>query len=242
MKTYIMKACAAILALALLLALAACGAETNGPSAEPRPAEEQTEKETVEEKKDTGGEETAENGKTDTDETGETRSEEETAETAVPGKKTLVVYFSATGTTKGVAEMIAAIEDADLYEIRAAVEYTDADLNWHDSRSRTSLEQNDKTVRPEIGSGPVELKGYERIYVGFPIWWGEEPRILDTFAESCDFTGITVIPFCTSSSSGIGRSGLNLAECAGSGNWLEGRRFGAGASEEELRDWIESLK
>ena len=80
------------------------------------------------------------------------------------------------------------------------------------------------------------------MYLGFPIWWGQEPRILDTFVENCDFDGITVIPFCTSSSSGIGRSGQNLADNAGSGNWLEGRRFAGGVSEEDLRSWIEGLK
>ena len=155
--------------------------------------------------------------------------------------KVLVAVFSATGTTKGVAEKIAAIENAELYEIKAAQEYTAADLDWHDSSSRTTAEQNDKSVRPAIGSAPISLDGYERIYIGYPIWWGEEPRILDTFVESCDFTGITVIPFCTSGGSGIGRSGQNLAENAGTGNWLEGRRFSGGVSESELQSWIDSL-
>ena len=155
---------------------------------------------------------------------------------------TLVVFFSATGTTKGVAEKIAALTDADLYEIKAAQEYTDADLNWHDSKSRTTLEQNDHSVRPEIAGEAVSLDGYSVVYIGYPIWWGEEPRILDTFVESCDFSGVTVIPFCTSSSSGIGRSGQNLADNAGSGNWLDGKRFGAGASESDLQAWIDSLR
>ena len=154
---------------------------------------------------------------------------------------TLVVVFSATGTTLGVAEKIAAIENADLYEIKAAQEYTSDDLNWHDSGSRTSIEQNDKNARPEIGSEPLSLEGYEKIYIGFPIWWGEEPRIMDTFAETYSFDGITMIPFCTSGSSGIGRSGQNLAELSGSGNWLEGKRFGGGVSESDLTEWIGSL-
>ena len=97
-------------------------------------------------------------------------------------------------------------------------------------------------MRPEIGSETVSLAGYSTIYIGFPIWWGEEPRILDTFVEAYNFDGITMIPFCTSSSSGLGRSGQNLEENAGSGTWLEGKRFGAGASEDELRDWIEGLR
>lgn len=167
---------------------------------------------------------------------------ESAAGTPAPaGKDTLVVYFSATGTTRAVAEQIAAITDADLYEIKAAQEYTEADLNWHDSSSRTTIEQNDKNARPEIGSGTVSLEGFTTIYIGYPIWWGEEPRIMDTFVERYDFDGMTLIPFCTSSSSGIGRSGQNLADNAGSGTWLDGKRFGAGVSEDVLREWIEGL-
>lgn len=155
---------------------------------------------------------------------------------------TLVVYFSATGTTKDVAEKIAGITGADTYEIKAAQEYTDADLNWNDSSSRSTKEQNDSSARPEIGSDAVSLDGYTTIYIGYPIWWGEEPRIMDTFVESHSFDGITMIPFCTSGSSGIGRSGQNLADNAGTGTWLEGKRFGAGASEDEIRSWIDGLQ
>ena len=181
-------------------------------------------------------------------ETPEGAQEDEAAETeAAPAENTaseggvLVVFFSATGTTKGVAEKIAALENADLYEIKAAQEYTDDDLNWHDSSSRTTKEQNDSSARPEIGSEPISLEGYSKIYVGYPIWWGEEPRIMDTFAESYDFTGKTLIPFCTSGGSGIGRSGRNLAENAGAGNWLEGQRFSGGVSEADLQSWIDEL-
>ena len=184
-----------------------------------------------------------------TNDTAEEPAETETAQTeeqeAVPdesGKDTLVVYFSATGTTKGVAEKIAAITGADIYEIKAAQEYTTEDLDWNDSDSRTTHEQNDASVRPEIGSDPVSLEGYSTIYIGFPIWWGEEPRIMDTFVESYNFDGITMIPFCTSSSSGIGMSGKNLESNAGSGNWLDGQRFGGGVSEEELQAWIDGLQ
>lgn len=162
-------------------------------------------------------------------------------DTTAAAGKTLVVFFSATGTTKGVAEKIAAIENADLYEIKAAQPYTAADLDWNDSNSRTTKEQNDKTARPAIGSDPLSLDGCTTIYIGYPIWWGEEPRILDTFVESYDFTGITLIPFCTSGGSGIGRSGRNLADNAGSGDWLDGQRFNGGVSEAELQTWIDSL-
>ena len=156
--------------------------------------------------------------------------------------KTLVVYFSATGTTKGVAEKIAKVTNADLYEIKAAQAYTDADLNWHDSSSRTTKEQNDKSVRPGIASEKLSLDGYTTIFIGYPIWWGEEPRIMDTFAESYSFDGITMIPFCTSGGSGIGRSGKNLEENAGSGTWLDGERLNSGVSEAELQTWIDSLQ
>ncbi|MBQ6313118.1 MAG: flavodoxin [Lachnospiraceae bacterium] len=180
--------------------------------------------------KDNGSETTAPK---QTDEAGSNDSNSENS--------TLVVYFSATGNTKGVAEKIASITGADIYEIKAVEEYTDADLDWNDSESRTTHEQNDPSVRPEIGSDPVSLEGYTTVYIGYPIWWGEEPRIMDTFVESYDFDGITMLPFCTSGSSGIGRSGKNLADNAGSGNWLEGARFGAGASEDEIRTWIEDM-
>ena len=141
------------------------------------------------------------------------------------GKNALVVYFSVTGNTKTIAEKIAILTDADIYEIKPAVEYTDADIDYGDSNSRTSKEQNDSTARPEIQSETISLEGYDTIYVGYPIWWGEAPRIMDTFVESYDFGDITMIPFCTSASSGIGNSGKNLAKNAGSGNGLKERDF-----------------
>ena len=187
-------------------------------------------------------------GKTEeaADGTAETAAEEQTeapaSDESGSGSEALVVYFSATGNTKGVAEKIASVTGADLYEIKAAQEYTEADLDWNDEDSRTTHEQNDPAFRPEIGSDPVSLDGYTTIYIGYPIWWGEEPRIMDTFVENYDFDGITVIPFCTSGGSGIGRSGQNLAENAGSGNWLEGGRLESGISEDELKTWIEGLE
>ena len=152
--------------------------------------------------------------------------------------KILVAVFSATGTTKGVAEKIAAITGADIYEIKAAQEYTSDDLNYNDPNSRTSMEQDDSDFRTEIGSDPVSLDGYTTVYIGYPIWWGEEPRIMDTFVESYNFDGITMIPFCTSGSSGIGRSGEHLKTNAGTGNWLDGQRFSGSTTEDELREWI----
>ena len=156
--------------------------------------------------------------------------------------KILVAVFSASGTTKGVAEKIAAITGADIYEIKAAQEYTSDDLNYNDPNSRTSMEQDDSDFRTEIGSDPVSLDGYTTVYIGYPIWWGEEPRIMDTFVESYNFDGITMIPFCTSGSSGIGRSGEYLKTNAGTGNWLDGQRFSGSTTEDELREWIEGLQ
>ena len=155
------------------------------------------------------------------------------------GAKTLVVYFSATGTTKGVAEQIVEAVNADTYEILAAQPYTADDLNWNDSNSRTTKEQNDKAVRPEIGSDAVSLDGYSTVFIGYPIWWGEEPRIMDTFVESYDFSGKTMIPFCTSASSPLGTSASNLHALAPDAVWKDGRRFAAGTSRETIEAWLQ---
>ncbi len=164
------------------------------------------------------------------------------AQTEAPHAKTLVIVFSATGTTKGVAQKIAKLTEADLYEIIPAEPYSEADLNYNDRNSRTTIEMNDQKSRPKIGSEDISLKGYETIYIGYPIWWGDAPRIMSTFVESHDFTGMTVIPFCTSGSSGIGRSGENLEKQAGTGKWLKGARFAGSVSEDDLKKWIDGLK
>ena len=179
---------------------------------------------------------------------GETADSTATGENNAPAEDmsahsdVLVAYFSATGTTKGVAERIAAVTSGNLYEILAADPYTGDDLNYNDNSSRSTTEQNDNNARPEIGSEDISLEGYTTIYLGFPIWWGEEPRILDTFVEKYSFDGITVIPFCTSGGSGIGRSGPNMEALAGSGTWLEGKRFSGNVSEADLQAWIDGLK
>ena len=154
----------------------------------------------------------------------------------------LVAYFSATGTTKGVAEKLASAVGGDLYEIVPAEPYSDADLNWNDRESRSTKEQNDKSARPGIASETLDLSGYTTVYVGYPIWWGEEPRILDTFAESYDFSGKTMIPFCTSGGSGIGSSGRNMEQLTSGATWLDGARFGGSVSEDELRAWADGLQ
>lgn len=167
-----------------------------------------------------------------------TGKEENKQNRAESNKDTLIVVFSATGTTKGVAERIAAITDADLYKIVPAQAYSSEDLNYNDPDSRATKEQNNPSVRPEIGSKKIDLSGYSRVFIGYPIWFGQEPRIMDTFVETYDFGSITVIPFCTSGSSGIGQSGKHLKENAGSGNWLEGQRFSGNVSEDELHSLL----
>ena len=157
------------------------------------------------------------------------------------GKDTIVVYFSATGTTKGVAERIANVTNADIFELIPAEPYSDADLDWNDKNSRTTIEMNDQKARPAIANDTVNLDSYTTVYIGYPIWWGDAPRIMSTFVEAHDFDGKTVIPFCTSGGSGIGRSGSNLASQAGSGKWLDGDRLDAGISESKIQDWINSM-
>lgn len=157
------------------------------------------------------------------------------------GNHILVAYFSATGTTKGVAETLADTMSADLFEIVPTDIYTDDDLNYNDNNSRSTIEQNDKSARPEISNTIDDLSKYDTVFIGYPIWWYEEPRIMDTFVESYDFADITVIPFCTSGGSGIGKSGSNLKDLANGGNWLDGDRLSGSLSESEANDWISSL-
>lgn len=158
-------------------------------------------------------------------------------------EKMLVIYFSATGTTKGIAEKIASVTGADLYEIVPKEPYTDEDLNYSDDSSRATVEQNDPDVRPEYEDIQVDIENdYSTIFIGYPIWWGQEPRIMDTFVESYNFEGKTIIPFCTSGSSGIESSSANLVEKAGTGNWLSGNRFSGSATEDEIKNWISGLE
>ena len=221
----------------LLISLLALGLVACGDSSQNKTVDEST---TVEES-NKGTEETNKENIQEDITSGENKPNEQESVSDSSGKNVLVVYFSVTGNTKTIAEKIATLTDANLYEIKPAVEYTDADIDYGDSKSRTSEEQSDSSTRPEIQSETISLEEYDTIYIGYPIWWGEEPRIMDTFVESYDFGDITMIPFCTSASSGIGNSGKNLATNAGSGNWLEGKRFSAQVSESELKDWIGNL-
>ena len=153
-------------------------------------------------------------------------------------KKTLIAYFSASGVTKKVAENMAKATGADLFEIEPAVKYTRADLNWMDRKSRSTLEMQDRSCRPAM-AGTVDVSPYEVILVGFPVWWYREPSIVDAFMESADFTGKTVVPFCTSGGSGLGDSAENMQALAKGAKVVNGKRFSASASAEELKNWAE---
>ena len=166
---------------------------------------------------------------------------EETPTEAVQENKSLVVVFSCTGTTKGIAEKIAALTGAELVDLVPAQPYTAEDLNYNDRSTRATVEQNTPDARPEIAED-ISLDGVTTLYLGYPIWWGQAPRIMSTFVESHDFTGITVIPFCTSGGSGAGRTGETLGEQAGTGNFLSSTRFSSGVSDNELQRWIDSHK
>ena len=238
---------AVLMVFTMAFSLAACGStNANGTSGTQTSETQNTSEDNTtvtETKKQSADNSTASEETAGTAATGEDSASDDTsAEDAAGHSDILVAYFSATGTTKGVAERIAAVTGGDLYEILAADPYTDDDLNYNDNSSRSTSEQNDKNVRPEIGSEDISLEGYTTIYLGFPIWWGEEPRILDTFVEKYSFEGITVIPFCTSGGSGIGRSGPDMEALAGSGTWLEGKRFSGNVSEADLQSWIDGLK
>lgn len=167
----------------------------------------------------------------------------DTSDTADGSGNVLVVYYSATGNTEAVANMIAEATGGDTFEVVPAEPYTDDDLNWTDDNSRVSREHEDESLRDvELVSTDVDnWDSYDTVFIGYPIWWGIAAWPMDTFVENNDFTGKTVIPFCTSSSSGLGDSGTLLAELAGTGDWQDGERFRSGASESDVQDWVESL-
>jgi len=157
--------------------------------------------------------------------------------------KTLVAYFSCSGVTEGLARTLAEVVKGDLYRIEPAVPYTDADLNWNNPQSRSSLEMRDKASRPAILGRVADMERYDTVYVGFPIWWYVAPTIINTFLESYDFSGKTVIPFATSGSSGVGETDRWLrASCPSQTRWRPARRFPGSAGEAELRDWVDGLK
>lgn len=167
------------------------------------------------------------------------------AQTKQTGKemKTLVTYFSATGTTKAAAEKLAKITDSDIYEIKPETLYTDADLDWHDKQSRSTIEMQDKSSRPEIADKNVKIENYDTIYIGFPIWWYIAPTIINTFLESYDFSGKTVILFATSGGSGFGKTLENLkGSCSSNTTIKEGKVFIGNPTEADIETWVKSMK
>lgn len=208
------KLTALFLSLAMVLSLAACGTNaSNETSAAP-------------------------------ESTGNTEEPSSQPETEGEAGGTLVVYYSATGNTEQVANYIANITGGDLFELEPVEPYTSDDLDWTNDNSRVSQEYYDESLRDvELVADTVEnWDSYDTIFIGYPIWWGIAAWPTDSFVEANDFTGKTVIPFCTSASSGLGESGELLSELAGTGDWQEGMRFRSSASEADVQEWLDMAK
>ena len=155
--------------------------------------------------------------------------------------KKLVAFFSASGTTKKVAQMIAEEVKADLFEIEPKVPYTKADLDWMNKKSRSSVEMSDKKYRPEIMEKEIDMSSYDEIFLGFPIWWYVAPTIINTFLESFDLSGKTIVPFATSGGSGMGKTNAGLAPSCRGAKLLDGKVFKMNVTAEELANWVKSL-
>lgn len=215
------KLIALLLSLMLVFSLAACG--NNPQAAETEPATSTPVSEETQEP--------------------ETLEETEAADTESTGGKTLVVYYSASGNTENVSNVIAKTLGADLFELEPVEPYSNDDLNWTNDDSRVTREHENEDERDvELVSATVDnWSEYDTVFIGYPIWWGIAAWPVDEFIETNDFTGKTVIPFATSASSGMGQSGELLAEMAGTGEWQEGQRFRSGASEDDIVAWVEGL-
>ena len=155
--------------------------------------------------------------------------------------RVLVAYFSATGNTENIAGHLEAVLDADLYEIVPQNPYTSADLNYNNSDSRASREQNDADARPAISGSVDNMEDYDVVFLGYPIWWGQAPKTVYTFLENYNFEGKTIVPFCTSGSSGIGSSATNMHDLAPDANWLSGQRFSGSADSSAIESWVDGL-
>lgn len=213
------KLTALILSLSMVFTLAACGSETVTVTSTPAPMSSPA-----------------------SEPDGEPSEEPAGAETDAPGAGggTLVVYFSATGNTETVAGYIAEAAGADVFVIEPAEPYTSSDLNWTDENSRVVQEYEDESLRDvELVTAEVpDWESYDTVLIGYPIWWGIAAWPVSSFVSANDFSGKTVIPFCTSSSSGLGQSGELLEEAAGSGTWLEGMRFSSSVSGSDVAEWV----
>ena len=211
-----------LLAALMILSLAACGSKTNNTPVQTPSNDTPTESTPAETPDDAA--------------TGD-------AYNTASGGKVLVVYYSASGNTKRVAEDIAEAAGGDLFEIVPTEVYTSDDLNWTNSDSRVSREHDDESLR-DVPLTTTEVENwddYDTVFIGYPIWWGIAAWPVDNFVKNNDFTGKTVIPFATSSSSGMGRSGTLLEEMAGTGDWQDGQRFSSGASQSDVADWVSGL-
>lgn len=232
--------------LAMIGLMAGCGSgsDTADSADTAETAEASDTAEAAEDTSETAGTTGEDASETETaDASEESASEDAAAETDSEGGKTLVVYYSATGNTENVANMIAEITGADVFELEPAEPYSDADLDWTDDSSRVVSEYENEDLRDiELVANTVDnWDSYDTVFIGYPIWWGIAAWPVDGFVEANDFTGKTVIPFCTSASSGLGESGQLLAEMAGTGDWQEGMRFRSGASQDDVQAWIDEL-
>ena len=216
------KLTALLLSVVLVLSLAACGSANKPASSTTRP-------------------ETS--APTEQPESSSTAPAESEPETQPETGKTLVVYYSASGNTERVAKDIAEAAGADLFEIVPTEVYTSEDLNWTNPDSRVSREHDDESLRdvPLTTTEVPDWESYDTVFIGYPIWWGIAAWPVDTFVKNNDFTGKTVIPFATSSSSGMGQSGSLLADMAGTGEWQEGQRFSSGVSSDDVQSWVNGL-
>ena len=221
------KLTALLLSVVLVLSLAACGSAN-------KPASSTTQPETSA---------PAEQPATEPSESSSTAPAESEPETQPETGKTLVVYYSASGNTERVAKDIAEAAGADLFEIVPTEVYTSEDLNWTNPDSRVSREHDDESLRdvPLTTTEVPDWDSYDTVFIGYPIWWGIAAWPVDTFVKNNDFTGKTVIPFATSSSSGMGQSGSLLADMAGTGEWQEGQRFSSGVSSDDAQSWVNGL-
>ena len=221
------KLTALLLSVVLVLSLAACGSAN-------KPASSTTQPETSA---------PTEQPATEPSESSSTAPAESEPETQPETGKTLVVYYSASGNTERVAKDIAEAAGADLFEVVPTEVYTSEDLNWTNPDSRVSREHDDESLRdvPLTTTEVPDWDSYDTVFIGYPIWWGIAAWPVDTFVKNNDFTGKTVIPFATSSSSGMGQSGSLLADMAGTGEWQEGQRFSSGVSSDDVQSWVNVL-
>ena len=221
------KLTALLLSVVLVLSLAACGSAN-------KPASSTTQPETSA---------PTEQPTTGPSESSSTAPAESEPETQPETGKTLVVYYTASGNTERVAKDIAEAAGADLFEIVPTEVYTSDDLDWTNPDSRVSREHDDESLRdvPLTTTEVPDWDSYDTVFIGYPIWWGIAAWPVDTFVKNNDFTGKTVIPFATSSSSGMGQSGSLLADMAGTGEWQEGQRFSSGVSSDEVQSWVNGL-